>query len=115
MERPFDYVGSQSDIFGPAPHHLVKASAESIRSYSGEMGEYITTISLYHAPNWWTDEDINQVVADRFEPEYCTHPHDCCGHYYAGRGKAVAIWDDVDDHGDRAKAVLIRIRYSQNI
>jgi hypothetical protein len=115
MERPFDYVGSQSDIVYPQPHHLVRASAESIRSYSGDLGEYITTITLYYAPSWWDAADIDEVVSERFEPEHCQHSHDCCGRYYAGRGKVVAIWDDVDDNGDTAKAVLVRIRYTQNI
>jgi hypothetical protein len=115
MERPFDYPGSHSDIVSPCPHHLVKARAEAMRRVSGETGEYITQIGLYFAPDWWSEADIEAVVADRFEAEHCSHSYDCCGRYYGGAGKVLGIWDDTDDYGCPAKAVLVRIRYSQNI
>lgn len=116
MERPFDYPGSSSDIVSPEPHHLVRSEhTQRVHHQYGEIGEYATTYTLYFAPDWWTEEEIKAVVANRFEAERCYHSHDCCGRFYAGRGRVVDIQNGRDEHGDKAQLVLIRIDYAQNV
>lgn len=116
MERPFDYPGSHSDIVSPDPYHMVRAEgAGSIYVHHGETGEYSTTITPWIVPNWWTAEDINSVVGQRFEAEYCRHSYDCCGHIYPGRGRVVDISHITDDEGRPAQLVLVKINYTQNI
>lgn len=116
MERPFDYTGRHSDTVAPAPHHLTRAvGAGEITLTGGELGEYVTRITPWHAPDWWSADDIARVVASRFEAERCRHAHDCCGHYYAGRGRVLSITSHTDSHGQRVQLVLVCVEYSQNI
>lgn len=116
MERPFDYPGRHSDIVSPDPYHMVRAEGRGeISIVTGELGEYVTRITPWFAPDWWTAEDIASVVADKFEAERCYHEHDCCGHYYAGRGRVISITDSTDDLGLSSKLVLVEVRYTQNI
>ena len=116
MERPFDYPGSQSDIVSPDPYHMVRAeSCGEISVTTGEHGECVTRITPWFVPDWWDAEDIASVVADKFEAQHCYHEHDCCGHFYPGRGRVISISDSTDDDGDRAKLVLVEVRYTLNI
>lgn len=116
MERPFDYPGRHSDIALPDPYHMVRAEGcGEISITNGDLGEYVTHITPWFAPDWWDAEDIASVVANKFESERCHHSHDCCGRFYAGRGRVISISDSTDNHGDPAKLVLVEVRYTRNI
>lgn len=116
MERPFDYPGRHSDIVAPEPHQMVRAEgAGEIRLLHGDIGEYATTVRPYYVPDWWDAADIDAVVEERFKAERCQHEHDCCGHYYAGRGKVIMISDATDEHGDKCKLVLVRVYHALNV
>ena len=115
MERPFDYPGRHSDIVSPDPYHMVRADGGFIRIQTGDLGEYVTSITPWFVPDWWTAEDIESVVANKFEADYCQHAYDCCGHSYPSQGRAISIMDSTDDHGQPAKLVLVRVNYTQNI
>lgn len=116
MERPFDYPDRHSDDCAPDPSHMVRAdNAGGIRHSEGELGEYMVMIAPYFVPDWWDSEDIARVVEEKFPAEHCQHEHDCCGHWYPGRGRAVDIVDTRDDNNERAKLVLVRVRWTMNI
>lgn len=115
MERPFDYPG-KAEPTGFDPHQLRRKEGNGISHSYDACGGANDHITLWFAPDWWTDDEIEEAVAWKLPPEHCYHDHDCCGHYYSRGGRVMAIWDGVrDDHDDKARAVLVLTHYVQNV
>lgn len=109
MERPFDYPGSTSDVAYIEPSQLRKVHDHHIFDEDGESCAHWIIAAV---PSWWTDEDIGDVVHDRWSEERCSHEHDCCGHWYARRAawsKHPAIMPDGD------QCIIISQRSTLNI
>lgn len=118
MERPFDYPGSQSDVFAPEPSHLKRWTNDTPKRIEfGDTGEAFLNITAWSAPEFWEDDWINDIVKgdERFAGERCTHEYDCCGRFYPRRGRVLDISFANDEHGDTVKLVLIGTSYYQNI
>lgn len=115
MERPFDYPG-MGEPTGFDPHQLRRKEGNGISHSYDAMGGANDHVMLWFAPNWWTDDEVHRAVRQIMPTEYCSHEHDCCGRYYSMGGRVAAIWDGVrDDHGDKARAVLVVCHYIQNV
>ena len=111
MERPFDYPGSTSDSITLDPSHLQVLSHSFTDISSDCQGERLW-VGICTVPTFWSDDDISNMVSNRWESEHCTHSHDCCGHYYASTGR----WTDLgrtDGSGDRM--IVVHQSYSQNV
>lgn len=116
MERPFDYPGSTSDIIAADPYDLKRANDSAFHYEFDHYGGNVVRVTGWFAPEWWTREDIENVVAQRFPAEHCTHEHDCCGHYYPYAGRVIDVVEYVrDDNDSPAHLVLVRINYVQNV
>lgn len=84
MEMPFDYPGSTSDMVSASAHQMRKLTSWLMRD---EDGDGVTNWSIHSVPDWWTDDDMDAIVDDRYASERCHHEHDCCGQLYARKGK----------------------------
>lgn len=112
MERPFDYPG-MSEPTGFEPHQMTPSIGPAMH-HRYEGATYV--IGMWFAPEWWTDDEVSRAVSYLMEPEHCQHAHDCCGRYYSGGGRVLAIRDGhVDEHGQRCRLVIVGTTFTQNI
>lgn len=115
MERPFDYPG-MSEPTGFEPHQMRRSADNSIHHNYDDCGGNAFVITLWFAPDWWTDQEVSRAVAYLMPPEHCSHSHDCCGRYYARAGRVLSIADGHrDDHGDKCRLVIVGTRFVQNV
>jgi hypothetical protein len=116
MERPFDYPGRHSDIVAPDPYDLKKANDTAFHYAFDHYGGNTVRVTGWFAPEWWTRDDIENVVDEKFPYEQCYHAHDCCGHHYSSGGDVIDVIENVrDDNGEPAHLVLVRVKYVQNV
>lgn len=115
MERPFDHAG-MSEPDGFDVYQFRTTTTDLLQHTSGALGEYVTTVRIWFAPDWWTREEIEAAVDWHIEPEHCYHAHDCCGRYYGGRGKIIDVIEHSrDDNDDPCTIVIVRRDYVRNI
>ena len=115
MERPFDCPG-MAEPTGFDPHQLRRKEGFSLCHTYDAFGGVADHVTMWFAPDWWTDDEVKQAIAWALPPERCYHEHDCCGHYYSNGGRVLHIKDGVrDDEGDKARAVIVLTSYTQNV
>jgi hypothetical protein len=115
MERPFDHPG-MSEPTGFEPHQLTRSSSAGIHHRYDDFGGVAYVVDVWFAPDWWTDDEVSRAVSYLMEPEHCQHAHDCCGRYYSGGGRVLAIRDGQrDEHGQRCRLVVVGTTFTQNV
>lgn len=109
MEMPFDYPGSISDGVHASAHQMNKVASWIVQD---DDGEGVVNWSVHSVPDWWTDDDMDAIVDDRWASEHCQHSHDCCGNLYARKGQ----WAWHPHHlSCGSKVVVISQRFVRNI
>ena len=93
---------------------LATADRLSIPCDDGGEGAY-HTVTAWLAPIDWSPLDIDAAVGEMMPKERCSHSHDCCGHYYAARGRVVYRTHCTDDQGVRCQLVYVHRTYTQNV
>ena len=112
MERPFDTAASvaAADSIAPDPDAV---RVIHTTTHADPIGDGFVFWRVATVPNWWSDDEISEIVHELWPRERCTHAHDCCGHSYAGYASWAAHPAPMEP--PHCRTIIISQRVSPNI